>query len=134
MTTQVPAVTQASSRDLGQQARRYLTGWRGAIVLAVVALAAGLALGWSWLIAAGIAPILISVLPCVAMCALGLCMNRRGGRSCSAEDPSSKTIDTTTGATQPFKTLERQPESPMHAIPTATDGQATAKEGRTTHA
>lgn len=104
------------------------------IVFATVVLAAGLALGWSWLVAAGIAPILISVLPCVAMCALGLCMNRRGGRSCSAEDTSSKSVDTTTETTQPFKTLGLQPENPMDAIPTAIDGQATAKEGRITHA
>jgi hypothetical protein len=46
---------------------------------------AGLAFNWSWLVAAGIAPVLLSVLPCVAMCTLGLCMNRMTGRSCSAE-------------------------------------------------
>ena len=32
--------------------------------------------GWDWLAAAGLATILIAVLPCVAMCALGLCMGR----------------------------------------------------------
>jgi hypothetical protein len=110
MTTEVPAVIQTSARDLGQVARRYLTGWRGLIVLAIVVLAAGLALGWGWLVAAGIAPLLISVLPCLAMCALGLCMNRRGGRSCSVEDTSSKTIDTAVEAAPPPKTLEVQPD------------------------
>jgi hypothetical protein len=49
-------------------------------------IAAGLALNWSWLVAVGIAPILIAVLPCLAMCALGLCMSRAGGKSCSAAD------------------------------------------------
>ena len=32
--------------------------------------------GWDWLAATGLATILIAVLPCVAMCALGLCMGR----------------------------------------------------------
>lgn len=113
MTTQVPAVIQASARDLGQTARRYLTGWRGSIILATLALAAGLALDWSWLVAAGIAPILISVLPCLAICALGLCMHRRGGRSCSAEDTSSKTIDMSVETALPPKTLALQPDSPV---------------------
>ena len=32
--------------------------------------------GWDWLAATGLATILIAVLPCAAMCALGLCMGR----------------------------------------------------------
>lgn len=94
MTAQVPAMNQTSARGLGQMARRYLTGWRGLAVVASVAIAAGSALNWSWLVAAGIAPFLLSVLPCLAMCALGLCMHRGAGRSCSAENTSSKTTDT----------------------------------------
>lgn len=39
----------------------------------------GLALNWGWLTAIGAAPILLALLPCAAMCALGLCM--RGGAS-----------------------------------------------------
>jgi hypothetical protein len=35
--------------------------------------------GWDWLAAAGLATVLIAVAPCLAMCALGLCM--RGGKS-----------------------------------------------------
>jgi hypothetical protein len=56
---------------------------------------AGLALNWGWLTAAGIAPVLLSLLPCAAMCALGLCMRRGANGSCSklqlkdAELPSS---------------------------------------------
>ena len=94
MTAQVPAMNQTSARGLGQMARRYLTGWRGLAVVASVATAAGSALNWSWLVAAGVAPFLLSVLPCLAMCALGLCMHRGAGRSCSAENTSSKTTDT----------------------------------------
>lgn len=70
-------------RDLLYALRYYLGSRRGLLVLAGLVIVAGLALNWSWLAAAGIAPILISVLPCLAMCALGLCMNRSGGKSCS---------------------------------------------------
>ena len=70
-------------RDLLYLARYYLGTRRGMLILAGLVLVAGLALNWSWLVAAGIAPILISVLPCVAMCALGLCMNKGGGKGCS---------------------------------------------------
>ncbi len=41
----------------------------------------GFALKWDWLTAVGAAPIILSVLPCVAMCAFGLCM-RGGSGSC----------------------------------------------------
>lgn len=34
--------------------------------------------GWGWLVAAGLAPIILGVLPCLAMCALGLCASRMG--------------------------------------------------------
>ena len=71
-------------------------------MLAGLASAAGLALNWSWLAAAGIAPILISVLPCLAMCALGLCMNRSGGKSCStaASNSDAAAIEDTGPVTQ----------------------------------
>ncbi len=76
-------------RDLLYALRYYLGSRRGLLVLAGLAIAAGLALNWSWLAAAGIAPILISVLPCLAMCALGMCMNRSGGKSCSTAASNS---------------------------------------------
>ena len=72
------------TQDLLYMARYYLGGRRGLLILAGLVIAAGLALNWSWLVAVGIAPILIAVLPCLAMCALGLCMSRAGGKSCSA--------------------------------------------------
>ncbi|MGP8124138.1 MAG: hypothetical protein ACLP8B_26920 [Xanthobacteraceae bacterium] len=57
---------------------------RGALIVAgLVILAAGLAIGWPWLSAIGAAPILISLAPCAAMCALGLCMHRMTGKSCA---------------------------------------------------
>jgi len=45
----------------------------------VVALGGAAAFGsWGWLVAAGLAPLLLSVLPCLVMCGLGLCMMRKG--------------------------------------------------------
>jgi hypothetical protein len=59
------------------------------IALIVLVVVIGAALNWSWLVAAGIAPLLITVLPCAAMCALGLCMNRMAGGSCSTSSGTS---------------------------------------------
>ena len=56
------------------------------MILGVVALAGGgAALGWPWLVALGVAPILLSLLPCAAMCALGLCMGRHGSSAASGD-------------------------------------------------
>jgi len=69
---------------------RFLTGRRGLVILSIAIAAGGLALGWNWLTAAGIAPILLAIAPCAAMCALGLCMKRMGGKSCSNGDAEQK--------------------------------------------
>src|SRR3546814_16053864 len=71
------------SHDLLYAARYYLGGRKALIALAGLIVVAGGALNWSWLVAVGVAPLLLSVLPCAAMCALGLCMNRMAGESCS---------------------------------------------------
>jgi len=83
--------TQARQALQGTQSfvRSTLVGRRGLIAAGVVIAVAGLAFNWSFLVAAGIAPALVSLLPCAAMCALGLCMNRMTGRSCSSENISA---------------------------------------------
>jgi hypothetical protein len=48
---------------------------------AVGVIAAALVWQWSWLVVLGVAPLLLSLAPCAAMCALGLCMHRKVGRS-----------------------------------------------------
>lgn len=68
--------------------RYYLSGRRGLILLSVAALGSAMALNWGWLIAVGIAPLLLALAPCAAMCALGLCMNKMGDKSCSTESSS----------------------------------------------
>jgi hypothetical protein len=47
---------------------------------ALTLLAAGLGWQWSRLVAIGVAPSLVGAAPCLAMCALGLCMHRMGKR------------------------------------------------------
>jgi len=58
--------------------RRRIGGRRGLWLVAGLALAAGLALKWDWLVAAGVAPVIVSLLPCAAMCALGFCAHKIG--------------------------------------------------------
>jgi len=70
-------------------ARYYVGGRRGLILASVAAVGAALAFNWSWLVAVGVAPLLLAVAPCAAMCALGLCMNRSGSKSCSKPSSSS---------------------------------------------
>jgi hypothetical protein len=57
------------------------SGWLNPRNLLIgVAVAGGtgvLVLGWDWLVAAGLASIILAVAPCLVMCALGLCMNRQ---------------------------------------------------------
>ena len=84
------------SSDLVRAFRYYLRGRRGWIALGGIAVVAGLAFNWDWLVTAGIAPLLISVLPCVAMCAVGVCcMNKTAGQSTPeptvGEDSSNET-------------------------------------------
>jgi hypothetical protein len=69
--------------------RPYLKNRRTLIFLAVGVLGAGAALNWGWLVAIGVAPMLLALAPCAAMCALGLCM-KGGGKSCSSDDENAK--------------------------------------------
>jgi len=78
------------ARDLVYAARYYLSGRRGILLLATVAALAGIAFSWSWLVAAGIAPLLLTALPCLVMCGLGLCMNKLLGGSCESNPAQSK--------------------------------------------
>jgi hypothetical protein len=84
------------TRDLFYAARYYLSRPRVLLTLAAIAIVAGLALNWSWLVAAGLAPILISTLPCLVMCAFGVCVMCR-----SADKPSAPLRDAADGAGPP---------------------------------
>lgn len=84
--------------------RYWLGGRRGLIVLASVVGLAAVTLNWGWLVAVGIAPLLLAFAPCAAMCALGLCASRMGGGW------RSSTTGTREGASQ---------AAPPEALPSA---------------
>lgn len=67
-----------------------ITRRRRLIILGALAIGAGLYLSWGWLVAAGIAPVLVAVSPCLAMCALGVCHKLWNGGSCKGQ-PSDTT-------------------------------------------
>ena len=74
-------------------ARGFLRSRWGLVLAAALAVAGGLALGWEWLALAGVLPLVLSVLPCVAMCALGLCMMKGAdGKSCSTQKNSGSPV------------------------------------------
>ena len=78
MTTDTP--DRSLTRDTLYAAKYYLGSRRALFFLLAAALiVGGAALNWGWLVAAGLAPILLSLLPCAAMCALGLCMHKMAG-------------------------------------------------------
>ena len=65
------------------------------IAATVLVAGIGLAFNWSWLVAAGFASIIIAVLPCVAMCGLGLCMAKGGaGRAPTPRIPMPPRCET----------------------------------------
>jgi len=86
--------------------REKLAGRNGLIAAAVLIIGDGMILNWDWLTVAGLAPLILGILPCAAMCALGLCANKMmGGKSsCSGSETLPKTADATdspkTGATR----------------------------------
>ena len=123
------------TRDLLNAVRDYLHGWRGIAILAGVAMIAGLAFNWSWLVAAGIAPVLLSLLPCAAMCALGLCMNRMVGRSCSTDTsapPTSRSIGADDTPIPPREIPSLSPSDPEPAIvgPAVASGNPKSQQER----
>ena len=72
--TQVPLDIAASTRYWLRAAWIRIGPRRALIAVGIAAAGGGLTLNWSWLTAIGVAPILLSIAPCAAMCALGLCM------------------------------------------------------------
>lgn len=56
----------------------------GVIAWLAVAIALGLFFGWSVVVAAGLSGLVLGLLPCAAMCALGLCAGS-SGKKCSGD-------------------------------------------------
>jgi|APThiThiocy_ev2_2_1041544.scaffolds.fasta_scaffold03788_7 hypothetical protein len=80
--------TRPEPRESPGRLRRWLQGRHGLILLAILGLTLGVAFNWSWLVAIGVAPLLLSALPCLAMCALGLCMNRMSSSPAAKASPT----------------------------------------------
>lgn len=62
-----------SSEPAVLQSRVWPRAW---LLLGPSALAFVLWFRWDWLAAAGLAPIVVAMLPCAVMCVLGVCMHR----------------------------------------------------------
>lgn len=86
----------AAERWVGVGGRTTVAGWRAWLarprtkLLAATALGAiGVGASWNWLAAIGALPVILSALPCLAMCALGLCMRGLDRKSCSTQVTAS---------------------------------------------
>lgn len=93
------ATAEGSLRRDALFAARYYLGNRWTILaLAGLAVILGLVFGgWGWLVAAGLAPVILSTLPCLIMCAFGVCMMCRKPQS--AASPEAEVADSTTSST-----------------------------------
>ena len=87
-----PAAEGAWRRSLADRLPRWLIGWRGLVILGILLVAAGLYAGWGWLAAVGLAPIILALAPCAAMCAIGACAMSRGA-SRGATQTTADTAD-----------------------------------------
>lgn len=70
--------------------RYWLSGRRGLVIGGLAIVIVGLALGWNWLSAIGVAPVILSLAPCAVMCAVGACAMKKG-TSCSKPGPTDTT-------------------------------------------
>ena len=75
----------AADRDPLQRFYSEYTVGKG-ILQAVIAAAA---FNWSWLVAVGAAPLLLTLLPCAVMCGLGLCLMNKADASCHGNSPKT---------------------------------------------
>lgn len=86
--TEEPATAQSDSAPTTlRRIRSWAMSPQGLTVTGIASVAIGLAVNWSWLVAAGVAPLILSLGPCAVMCALGLCMNMSNGSHAPAGKP-----------------------------------------------
>ena len=95
-----PTADGAARLSWPDRLRPWVTGWRGMMILGILLVAAGLYAGWGWLTAVGLAPIILALAPCAAMCAVGACAMSRAGSGCAKsttgekiEPPAASTTD-----------------------------------------
>jgi len=121
-----PETADAAKPSLAQDwlhaLRYWLRGPRGLAALVLSALAIGAALNWSWLVAVGIAPLLLTVLPCAVMCGLGLCMSKMTGGSCSTSSSAADRPGTAKPKIARRITAVSEPDKELLVSPTAEAG------------
>ncbi len=98
------------AQDLVYAARYYLGGRRALILLTVAALGVGAAFNWGWLVAMGVAPLLLVFAPCAAMCVLGHRMNKATGKSHSREVGTTERSRPQAGSDPPVAAGSKHPE------------------------
>ena len=79
--------------DISTFLRYHLRGRRGLLALAAVAAVPALWLGGPGLVAAGAVSLLISLAPCLVMCALGICVMRSCNKGASNSDTAANSDD-----------------------------------------
>ena len=91
--TNYDPTSQSQNHDLRTILRRALSNRFVLLAIFAIAISLTATFSWGWLVAAGIAPILLAAAPCAAMCALGLCMS--GMKSKPNTSDANKQIETT---------------------------------------
>lgn len=123
MTVSDPAnpATRSLTGDVLYAVRYYLGGRTGLIAVAAAALGLGAYANWGWLVAAGLAPILLAMAPCAVMCALGMCMKKSAGSAADERSPSQSSSAESGGPsslrllTPPGETQDASPISSRQA-------------------
>lgn len=104
----------------------WVTGPRRWMLLGAVVVAGGLAMGWDQLVLLGIAPILVSLLPCLVMCGLGLCMMK-------CKDKKGKATDQGEASDVQAKVEASDVQTNAEASPTASRETETATRQAVDH-
>ncbi|RDL48023.1 hypothetical protein BLJAPNOD_05250 [Ensifer sp. M14] len=131
------------SADIWRYLRYQLRGRRGLVAGTAAVAIPGLWLGWPWLVAVGMAPILVAVAPCAIMCALGLCA-MKGSSNANASDVGSDKIGSGAGCCSQSQAADKvgapmtvgrsadrstEPAAPLVATPPAKFNLVEGKRG-----
>lgn len=89
---------ESTTREIGCKSPAAKTGGFNRRILYIglaLAAGAGMFLGWDWLVTVGLSTFIIALLPCLAMCAVGLCAMRMGqGKSSMPPSVAQSEVNT----------------------------------------